>query len=100
MKKELHQYCIHKINSQTLQENGMLKSCNPEACSEQNNKYAEIKKQVEKVNEQVHKVKEEKKNLLNENSELKDSLLKANVKKDSLSLQVVSSLHINFYSKN
>ena len=49
-----------------------------------------VRQQVMKVNEKVQEVKADNLKYKKENSELKDAIFKANIKKDSLILQVVS----------
>lgn len=60
-----------------------------------------IIKQVQAVNEKVENVKKENNKLRTEKSELKDSLLQANMQKEVLTLKLVGYLVFNtLYSKN
>jgi len=89
VEKELSNTCIHKLNSPVLREWGMLKKWESETCPELAEKDKSIQSQVLRVNEVVQKVKQDNKRLRLENSSLKDDLLKSNIKKDNLALNLV-----------
>lgn len=71
-----------------LLDNGMLKKCHKETCTEKQSKDSKIKEQFEKVNQKIYEIKAENQKLMNVNSNLTCKISKLTTEKDCIELQI------------